>query len=128
MTSNGRGQGPIHVLEILGNAIVGGMERYVSNLLAHLPEDEFQITLLTPFESRVTAELREEGFEVFVTPMESELSWRALQATVALIRSEQVDLIHAHLHEGALIGIILEKTRGNQVRTRDWTSLASRNT
>ena len=29
----------LHVLEIVGNAIVGGMESYVRNLIGHLPRD-----------------------------------------------------------------------------------------
>ena len=34
----------IHVLEMLGNAIVGGMENYVRNLIVNLPQDEFAVT------------------------------------------------------------------------------------
>ena len=32
---------PLQVLQILGNAIVGGMETYVGNLVTRLPRDEF---------------------------------------------------------------------------------------
>ena len=48
----------IHVLEVLGNAIVGGMENYVRNLVTCLPADEFKVSLLCPFESAFTTALR----------------------------------------------------------------------
>ena len=50
-----------HVLEVLGNAIVGGMENYVRNLAANLPSNEFKVSLLCPYESPYTALLRSEG-------------------------------------------------------------------
>src|SRR3954471_12370274 len=42
---------PLQVLQILGNAIVGGMETYVGNLVTRLPRDEF-------LKSRVYAPMR----------------------------------------------------------------------
>ena len=87
----------IHVLEVLGNAIVGGMENYVRNLIERLPKDQFRITCLCPYESEVTAALRQMGCEVFVTFMAEDPVWRSIQATVAIIRHQGIDVIHAHM-------------------------------
>jgi hypothetical protein len=72
MSENGALPHPINVLEVLGNAIVGGMENYVGNLLANLPPEEFNVTVLVPYESPVTAALRERGYDVYVTAMEED--------------------------------------------------------
>lgn len=97
MTENGALPHPINVLEVLGNAIVGGMENYVSNLLDRLPPEEFHVTLLVPFESPVTASLRERGYDVYVTAMQDDPPWRSIQMAVSLVREHDIHLIHAHL-------------------------------
>ncbi|HEX2980497.1 MAG TPA: glycosyltransferase family 4 protein, partial [Anaerolineaceae bacterium] len=86
---------PIHVLEIIGNAIVGGMENYVFNLAGHLPEHGFKLTCLAPYESAYTASLRSLGCEVYVTPMHVDVPWRSIQFTTELIRQKHIDLVHA---------------------------------
>ena len=67
--STTRRPGRIHVLEVVGNAIVGGMETYVERLVENLPPERFAITALCPFESPFTDRLRARDIEVFVTPM-----------------------------------------------------------
>src|SRR5579872_3979573 len=56
----------IHLLEILGNAIIGGMESTVIALIAHLPAS-FAVTCVCPYESAFTARLRELGCTVYIT-------------------------------------------------------------
>ena len=58
----------VRVLEIAGNAIVGGMEKYVERLVASLPADRFEITCVCPFESPFAETLRAVGADVFITP------------------------------------------------------------
>ena len=48
------GKALIPLLEILGNAIVGGMESYVLSLARRLPRNRFKMLCLCPFESRLT--------------------------------------------------------------------------
>ncbi|HEX6386648.1 MAG TPA: glycosyltransferase [Anaerolineae bacterium] len=86
----------IHVLEVLGNAIVGGMENYVRNLIDRLP-DQFQVTCLCPYESAMTASLRQLGCDVFVTFMDTDPRWRSIQSTVEIVRHQHIDLLHAHM-------------------------------
>jgi glycosyltransferase involved in cell wall biosynthesis len=87
----------IHVLEILGNAIVGGMENYVKNLISHLPVAEFKVTVLCPFESAFTSQVRAQGHDVFIAPLRDDPPWRTIELICTLIRETGVDLLHAHL-------------------------------
>ena len=104
--SHSRSTGRIHVLEVLGNAIIGGMETYVERLVENLPADRFAITALCPFESPFTQRLRARDIEVLVTPMPDDPPWSSIQMTCAMIRSGAIDVLHAHLPNAhALAGI-----------------------
>jgi glycosyltransferase involved in cell wall biosynthesis len=87
----------IHILEIAGNAIVGGMETYVRNLVCGLPGYGMKVTCLAPYESAFTAGLRQQNSEVFITAMANDPPWRSIQFVVELVRQKKIDLIHAHL-------------------------------
>lgn len=101
LAQNGNGNGlaerRIHVLEVIGNAIVGGMERYALNLVRQLPSDRFHVTCVCPFESAFTRTLRETGSTVFITPLYDDPPWRSMQLAVEVVHRQQIDLIHAHL-------------------------------
>jgi glycosyltransferase involved in cell wall biosynthesis len=104
--SQTRPTGRIHVLEVIGNAIVGGMETYVERLVEHLPPDRFAITALCPFESSFTERLRARDIEVLVTPMPDDPPWSSIQMTCAMIKAGGIDVLHAHLPNAhALAGI-----------------------
>ncbi len=87
----------IHVLELVGNAIVGGMECWVERLLEHLPRDRFRISLICPYEGRFSTAMRALGADVFCVPMPEEAGWSSVQMVHALVRSSGVELLHAHL-------------------------------
>ncbi|HEX2981414.1 MAG TPA: glycosyltransferase family 4 protein [Anaerolineaceae bacterium] len=98
---------PIHVLEVIGNAITGGMETSVYRLAQHLPSYGFKITCLAPYESAYTSKLRALGCDVFVTQMDINPPWRSLQFAAEIALHNQVDLIHANLPRAhALAGIV----------------------
>lgn len=118
--SNGHNTGRerIHVLEIIGNAIVGGMESYVRNLVSQLPSDRFRVTCLCPYESAFTTTLRNLGCTVFITPLRDDPAWSAIQMAVELIRHHHVDLLHAHLQNAhTLAGIAGHLTHTSTVAT-----------
>lgn len=97
---------PVHVLQILGNAIVGGMETSVINLISSLPRDEYRITVLCPYESVVTRTLRDLNCKLFIAPVEDDPRWRSIQMVVELVRRLGIDLLHAHLPNAhALAGL-----------------------
>jgi glycosyltransferase involved in cell wall biosynthesis len=90
--------GRVEVLQVLGNAIVGGMESWVLRLVQRLPAERFGFTALCPFESPLTAQLREAGVAVAIAAMpEDELPWTTLQAACALVQQHRIDVLHAHL-------------------------------
>jgi glycosyltransferase involved in cell wall biosynthesis len=116
--SNGSDKDRLHVLEIMANAITGGMENYVRRLIRLLPDDQFQVTCLCPYESAVTAQLRSLGCEVHVTRMDDDPPWRSIQTTVEIIRAGHVDLIHANMPKAhVLAGLAGALTRTPAVAT-----------
>ncbi len=102
---------PINLLQIIGGAIVGGMETYVLRLLQRLPADIFNVTCLCVSESRITSQLRDIGCQVHITPINDEPDWQSIQLGVSLIRAEAIDVIHAHLPNAhSLAGILSRLT------------------
>ena len=88
----------LNVLEIIGTATKGGMENYLINFFKHLSPEEFCITCICPCESPFTAALREIGIQnVFITPIADNPEWRSIQLAMEVIRSCQIDVIHAHM-------------------------------
>ena len=115
---------PLQILQILGNAIVGGMETYVSNLITRLPSDEFQVTCLCPYESAFTASLRRLGVKVYIAPIQDDPVWRSIELTVELIRQHRIDVIHSHLlNAQTLAGIAGRLTNTPAVSTIHGRSL-----
>jgi len=96
----------IQVLEVIGNAIVGGTEHHVESLVRHLPPDRFAVTALCPFESAFTRRLRRSDVEVVVAPMPDEPLSASIRTACARIRAHAIDVLHAHLPNAhALAGI-----------------------
>lgn len=88
---------PIRILEIVGNASVGGMECYIANFVRQLPSDQFQVTCICPYESPFTTSLRQLGVGMFITPIADDPPWRSIQLTAEVIRLHQIDVLHAHM-------------------------------
>ena len=105
----------IHVLQVLGNAIVGGMESSVTRLVERLPRGRFSITALCPFESRVTEALRARGVDVLVAPITDDPSWSSIQMTCALIRANGIDVLHAHLPNAHVLAGVAGRLTGTPV-------------
>lgn len=98
ITSASRREGRLHVLEVIGNAGIGGMESYIKNFISHLPPNQFSVTCICPNESEFTSSLRQLGVEdVFITPIEDDPSWRSIQLAVEVARLHQIDVLHAHM-------------------------------
>jgi len=113
--SSARSPGRIHVLEVIGNAIVGGMETYVERLVQNLPPDRFAITALCPFESQFTERLRALDVEVLVTPMPDDPPWHSVQMACAMIKAGAIDLLHAHLPNAHVLAGIAGRLTGKPV-------------
>ncbi|RZJ07353.1 MAG: glycosyltransferase [Rubrivivax sp.] len=94
---------PVQVLQVLGNAIVGGMESWVMRLVERLPPERFAFTMLCPFESSLTQQFRAQGVHVEIAPMPQDLPWTTLQMACALIRERGIEVLHAHLSQAHLL-------------------------
>jgi len=105
----------IHVLQIVGNAIVGGMENYVARLVERLPRERYGISVLAPFESPFTDRLREFGADVFITQVTDEPSWQSIQLASALIQSRAVDVIQSHLPNAHVLAALAGRLTGRPV-------------
>ena len=117
----------LHVLQIVGNAIVGGMETSVERLIAHLPSQRVGVTALCPFESPFTDRLRALGADVVIATITDEPSWHAIQLTCALVRASAVDVIQTHLPNahvlGGIVGRLVDKPVLATIHGRALTSL-----
>lgn len=105
----------INVLEIIGNAIVGGMETYVARLIERLPPDRFNVVALCPFESPYTDRLRDLQVEVMVVPMPDDPAWSTISTVCALAKAQAIDVIHAHMPNAHTLAGIVGRMTGKPV-------------
>jgi glycosyltransferase involved in cell wall biosynthesis len=104
----------IHLLEVIGNASIGGMENYLKDFISNLPPEKFRVTCICPYESAFTASLRQLGVkDIYITPIADDPSWRSIQLTVEISRLHHIDLLHAHMPKAhvlaGLAGCLLHK-------------------
>jgi glycosyltransferase involved in cell wall biosynthesis len=109
--------GRTRVLEVVGNAIVGGMEVWVTRFIERLPRDRFTVTVLCPFDGHFADTLRAQGVEVFVTPMGDDPSWSSIMTTCSLVRAAGIDVLHAHLPHAHLLAALVGRLCGKPVVT-----------
>lgn len=102
----------LRVLEITGNAVVGGMERYVERLVAALSPEHFEITCVCPFESPFTDALRASGADVFIMPVRDDPAWSSIAGVAALIQVRQIDVLHAHLSNAHVLACLASSLAG----------------
>jgi len=103
---------PLHVLEIVGNGIVGGMETYVMRLCAYLEQTGVRVSALCPFEGPLTAALRAKGCHVLIAPVTDDPNWTTLQAAAGYVAREHVDVMHAHLGNAHVLGVLTSSLTG----------------
>lgn len=117
-----------HVLQVVGSAIVGGMQSRVERLVEQLPREQFAFTALCPFESPVTDRLRTLEAEVHIAPMPDDPPRAPIRMATAMLAAGGIDLLHAHLPKAhplaALVGKfstrpVLAIVHGRQLTTLD---------
>lgn len=107
----------LHVLEIAGNAIVGGMERHVQMVAEGLREQGAKVSVVCPYESIFTAALRSLGCQVHIAMLGDALQWRSLFTVAEIIRRQQVDIVHTHLFNATFLGGVAAGLCGVPVAT-----------
>lgn len=105
----------INVLQILGNAITGGMENCVLRLIERLPKDRFHIAAITPFESAITEKMRALDVDVIALPMIDEPPWSSIHIAATLVKAQAIDVLHAHLPNGHILAGIAGRITGKPV-------------
>jgi glycosyltransferase involved in cell wall biosynthesis len=105
----------LRLLEVMGNAIVGGMENSVLRLVERLPKDRFEITVMAPFESRCTEALRSMGSEVLVVPMPEDMLWSSAQLATSMVEACGIDVLHAHLPNAHMLAGLAGRLAGRPV-------------
>ncbi|MDH0868157.1 glycosyltransferase [Mitsuaria sp. GD03876] len=104
---------PLHVLQIVGNGIVGGMERCVERLVAGLGRTgAFRFTVLCPSEGDFAERIRAAGGGIGVVAMPEDPPWASIQMVASLIAAERVDLVHAHLPNAHVLGGLAARLAG----------------
>lgn len=109
--------GRLHVLEVVGNAIVGGMETWVQRFIERMPAERYRFTALCPFESPYTDSLRALGVEVLIAPMPDDPLWSTIQTAAALVAADSIDLLHAHMPKAHMLAGIVGRMTGTPVLT-----------
>lgn len=109
--------GRLHVLEVIGNAIVGGMETWVERFIERMPRERYRFTALCPFESPYTDRLRALDVEVLVAPMPDDPPWSTIQLATALVAAGSIDLLHAHMPKAHLLAGLVGRLTGKPVLT-----------
>ena len=103
----GEHAGLLHVFEILGNAISGGMETSVVRLVREWPRDRFRVSALCPFESHITQALRDAGADVLIAPVRDDPPWGTVQLAASYAQDENVDVVHAHLANAHVLAALV---------------------
>jgi len=101
--------GHTRVLEVVGNAIVGGMENCVLRLVERLPRERFTVTVLCPCESAFTERLRALDVEVLTTAIPDDPPWASIMTTCALVHAGAIDVLHAHMPNAHLLAGLVGK-------------------
>jgi glycosyltransferase involved in cell wall biosynthesis len=105
----------LNLLEIVGNAIVGGMETCVLRLIERLPRERVNVTVMCPFESRFTDHLRALDVEVLVASMPEDPPWASIQMAASLIKTRAIDVVHAHMANAHVLAALAGKLTGKPV-------------
>ena len=102
----------LRVLQLLGNAVVGGMETSVVRLAGDLRDAGVDVLALCPFESAITAALRACGCDVRIAAVPNDPSWTTLRDVAEWVASEDVDVLHAHLANAHVLGALVGALTG----------------
>lgn len=105
---------PLNVLYLIRTWALGGSHTIIRLLVKHLPKEKYNI-IVVPYDAPgrgnadFIASLRKQGDDVAPEriPWDSRMNWfRARRAVDALIRKYEIDLIHAHdTNSAVLIGL-----------------------
>jgi glycosyltransferase involved in cell wall biosynthesis len=92
-----RGDAPLRILQVLGNAVVGGVEQHALGLARDYLALGHAVACVAPFRSRLTTAFAALGVEVRYTPLLDDPPWRSIETLAMIMREQRIDVAHAHL-------------------------------
>lgn len=101
----------IHVLELLTTNAIGGGPRQVYDLVRHLPEDEFEVTVAGPRDGAFFERFHDLGLAVAEVGANRLRPW-PLVATLRLVRDLGIQVIHSHGKGAGLYGRLAARWTG----------------
>lgn len=117
MSAVPRTERPLQILQVVGNAIVGGMETFVERLVERLPPERFGVTALLPVDGALADRLRALGCETVIAPMPEDPPWTSVSLACELVRERGIALLHAHLPNAHLLAGLAARLAGRPVLT-----------
>lgn len=102
----------LRVLQIIETGGPGGAETVFAQLASGLREAGHHVYCLVGHGSWLPAELQRRGFSPELIPRERGSAATFVSRVVAMVRRERIDVIHAHLFDGAMYAAIAGKLSG----------------
>lgn len=89
-------EGKIRILEGIRQGKIGGGESYLLSLVENLDRSRFEPVVLSFTDGPMVDRLRAQGITTHVIHTERPFDWRVWKKVAALVREEDIDLVHAH--------------------------------
>jgi len=101
MSGEDGAQGRVRVAMIAPGEVFGGAERQLLYLMDHLRRDRHRCVLICFHDSEMARRTRELGIPVLVLKARPLVSWSNARQIAALLRSEQIHVVHVHGYKAA---------------------------
>jgi L-malate glycosyltransferase len=99
------------VLLCVMNSSFGGTEKHLVDLVSELDKTQFDVTLITPLDSKITSLLQEiQGIQVF--PVRRGII--SIYSMRKILRSIQPDIFHVHSPRATLLGLLAAISAGSK--------------
>ena len=110
---------PIHVAQIMGKMINGGVETVVMNYYRHIDRSKVQFDFIIDADSTHTQFLRNEieslGGRIYIVPPYQKLG-QYIPALIALFRKNNYQIVHSHINSLSVFPLYAAKKAGVPVR------------
>ena len=89
-------QKKIKVLQAIRQGKVGGGETHILDLVKHINKDRFKPVVLSFTDGQMMTDLKNIGIDNYVIPSEKAFDFSTWKDVKALMKEEQIDLVHIH--------------------------------
>lgn len=109
----------INVLYTIDNLLIGGAQELVKTLASNLNRERFKVSICSlidyPEKSHnepLTQEIEKEGIEIFTLHMKSFDDYEEKRKLTDILRTNRIDIMHAHLRPADLWTLLIAKKTG----------------